>query len=162
MTKRWTQVLLWAGVLLTAAMIFAFSSQDGEASAALSQQIVKPMVELAARLQPGMTAEALQELTQTLHQAVRKAAHMTEFALLGFFLLLLAHSYGQRRKKLIAWCAGTFYAVTDEIHQRFITARGPDLADVAIDSIGAVMGIGLASLVIWAVRRRRSKTNKGV
>jgi VanZ family protein len=46
---------------------------------------------------------------------------------------------------------GSAYAVTDEIHQTFVTGRAGRPLDWAIDTAGVLIGIGL--LIAW--RRRR-------
>ena len=42
---------------------------------------------------------------------------------------------------IFSWIMGTFYAVTDEIHQMFVTARYSSFTDVLIDSSGVIFGI---------------------
>ena len=39
--------------------------------------------------------------------------------------------------------------MTDEIHQIFVPGRGPSVTDVAIDTVGALLGV----LSVWAFCR---------
>ena len=74
---------------------------------------------------------------------LRKGAHVTEYAILGF---LLVRAIGREAP---AFVLGVAYAVTDEIHQHFVSGRHSSPIDVAIDSTGVFLGI----LVCRAVRR---------
>jgi VanZ family protein len=73
---------------------------------------------------------------------LRKLAHATEYAVLG---LLLARAVAE----LPALWAGMAYAVSDEVHQRFVPGRQGALLDVAIDSVGVLAGI----LLLCRLRR---------
>ena len=76
--------------------------------------------------------------------ALRKCAHTTEYAVLAY---LLARALGREAP---AFVAGVLYAVSDELHQSFVRGRHASPVDVAIDSVGLVIG-----LVLW--RRARSQ-----
>ena len=65
---------------------------------------------------------------------LRKAAHAAEFAVLG---VLLARALAE----LPAFAAGVAYAVSDEVHQRFVPGREGALLDVAIDAAGVLLGV---------------------
>ena len=77
---------------------------------------------------------------------LRKAAHMTEFGLL-WLLWWRALGYGSR---LPAVGIALAYAVTDEIHQHFVGGRHASPVDVAIDSVGVLLGV----LVFERIRAR--------
>ena len=66
---------------------------------------------------------------------LRKGAHMTEYAILG---LLLLRAIG---RELPALAVGIGYAITDEIHQHFVSGRHASPIDVLIDTIGLALGI---------------------
>ena len=65
---------------------------------------------------------------------LRKLAHTAEFAVLG---VLLARALAE----LPAFAAGVAYAVSDEVHQRFVPGREGALLDVAIDAVGVLLGV---------------------
>jgi len=89
---------------------------------------------------------------------VRKIAHFTEYLILGFCIMFFADSFrmpeGSRRgeyflrRGIPAWVCGIVYAVTDEIHQRFVPGRSCEFRDVCIDAAGVLAGIG-----IWILMR---------
>ena len=68
---------------------------------------------------------------------LRKLAHGAEFAVLGGLLL---RALGE---ELPSAAAGIGYAVTDEVHQHFVSGRVGAPLDVLIDTAGVVIGIGL-------------------
>jgi len=70
---------------------------------------------------------------------LRKIAHATEFAILA---ALLFHAL---RQAGWAIAIGIGYAVSDEIHQSFVAGRQASPRDVAIDSVGVVVGAVLVS-----------------
>ncbi len=75
---------------------------------------------------------------------LRKGAHMTEYAILA---VLLTRALG---RVLPAFVVGVLYAVSDEVHQTFVRGRHGAPLDVAIDSVGLLIGI-----TVW---RRRSRS----
>src|SRR5215211_4858659 len=65
---------------------------------------------------------------------LRKLAHVTEYAILGF---LLARAVPLTPALLI----GIAYAFTDEFHQTFVAGREGAPRDVAIDAAGVAIGL---------------------
>ena len=78
---------------------------------------------------------------------LRKGAHVTEYAILG---LLLFRAIG---REVPAFLLGVAYAITDEIHQHFVSGRHASPIDVAIDSAGVAFGL----FAFAAARRRLSR-----
>lgn len=101
-----TFLRLWAPVLAWAALIFALSSVPGLTSGLGTWDVV-----------------------------LRKAAHVTEFAVLG---ALLARAL---RRGVPAALLGMAYAASDELHQHFVPDRSADVLDVAIDAVGVIAGV---------------------
>jgi VanZ family protein len=66
---------------------------------------------------------------------LRKGAHTTEYAILGFLLL---RALG---RELPSFLVGVAYAATDEFHQHFVRGRHASPVDVAIDALGVALGI---------------------
>lgn len=102
---------------------------------------------------------------------VRKAAHFTEYMILGGCLLLNVMDWNQsaamastgtdastadrtlkaRQVWGLAWILATAYAFTDELHQRFVPLRSGELRDVCIDAAGAAIGAGLVLLIVYII-----------
>jgi len=66
---------------------------------------------------------------------LRKLAHAAEFAVLGALLLRAL------REEIPALAAGAGYAITDELHQHFVSGRVGAPLDVLIDTAGVAVGI---------------------
>jgi VanZ family protein len=66
---------------------------------------------------------------------LRKAAHLTEYAILGALLVRALQSTP------LALLAGSAYAVTDEVHQVFVSGRHGSPLDWLIDTIGVAAGV---------------------
>ena len=140
--RRWVRVLLWIALALTAGMIFFFSTQSGEASGSLSAFLTKFIIRT---VEGGGAAEAAQPgVLLFVEKLVRKAAHVAEFALLGFFLRMLAGAYDLRRPTRWCFLAGMVWAALDEVHQLFVPGRGGMWQDVLLDGCGVLAGIVMA------------------
>lgn len=84
---------------------------------------------------------------------LRKLAHLTEFACLGFlwcWYLLLG-----KRNPWLGLMPGLCTACVDEAIQYFVPGRGPRVTDVAIDVAGVSLGIG-AMLLIQSIKKWRN------
>jgi len=71
---------------------------------------------------------------------VKKGGHMLGYALLALTLLRGFGSAGWRNI-LFAFIGAALYAASDELHQFFVPGRHAALLDVAIDSLGAALGL---------------------
>jgi VanZ family protein len=76
---------------------------------------------------------------------LRKLAHAAEFAVLGALL------YRALRREPLAILLGSAYAVTDEVHQAFVSGRHGSPVDWLIDTAGVVAGVLLYSR--WTASR---------
>ena len=66
---------------------------------------------------------------------LRKGAHVTEYAILA---LVLLRAVGREAPAL---ALGVLYAASDELHQSFVRGRHASPVDVAIDSVGLLLGL---------------------
>ena len=104
-TTRRSALSLWLPVLVWAGVIFAFSSVPSLGTGLGTWDLV-----------------------------LRKLAHVTEYAVLGFLLSRAV------RRPAVAVLLAAAYAVTDEVHQTFVEGRHGAPRDVAIDAVGALVG----------------------
>lgn len=125
------------------AVIFFFSSREAD----LSSQDSTSVGELIGKIFVPQFLEWDREeqlaFAEKVDHPVRKAAHATEYAVLGF--LLLGSFYDSTKKRWISimmpWAFGTMYAVSDEIHQLFVPGRSCQVSDMALDSCGVIAGV---------------------
>jgi VanZ family protein len=125
----------------------------------LSAEHTSVLVRFAKWLFPSATPASL----AWFHFAVRKAGHLTEYAILATlaaraFRSSSHHFITQHWFKFSLLLAAT-YALTDEFHQSFVPSRTASIQDSLIDSTGAL----IALTVIWFRRRktRKSPANTG-
>lgn len=152
--RRWIRVMLWVLLLLTAGAIFAFSAQDGGASGRLSALLSDLIIRM---VEDGGTQAVQPGVQGFVEKLVRKAAHVAEFAALGFFLRMLAGAYDLRRPTRWCWLAGTVWAALDEMHQLFVPGRGGMWQDALLDAVGVLMGITVAYAVLVLLGRAMVK-----
>ena len=86
---------------------------------------------------------------------MRKIAHFTEFACLGVcFRWFWGMLVTKRLRPFLYVLAGAFFtACIDETIQVFVPDRGPGIKDVALDTLGALVGI----LILTWIHRRKAK-----
>ncbi len=100
-------------------------------------------------LNPAISPEAIAHA----HCFVRKAAHVTEYAILSglLFRALRGPLAGFWPRAAFALLPAILFAAIDEWHQSFVATRTASLGDVCIDSLGAVVGILVCRLVqlVW-------------
>ena len=85
-----------------------------------------------------------------------KLLHALAFGLLGFLVLggLRPGKDGYSRGQLLlAIAIAGIYGVLDEVHQRFVPGRMPDVLDVMADLVGAVLGVYLLHALVRGSHR---------
>lgn len=152
---------LWlAAAVIWMALIFHFSNQkavkSSEISGSLTYRIAKG-IDQAFCLD--FDEDTLKQYAQALEHPVRKAAHMTEYAVLAWIFLGNCMQYPYFRRKCYIWAGmlAALYAATDEFHQLFIEGRSGELKDVAIDSTGALLGLLLAFIFHKLIKNKRKR-----
>jgi VanZ family protein len=140
--KYWSPVLLWMGCIFWMSTD-TFSSQN-------TSLIIEPVVRfLVPSISPHMV--------NTIHAAIRKLGHVTEFFVLGI-LLFRAFRIGSMELRLWRCAFSSFlvivlYAASDEFHQSFVFSRTASLLDVGIDTFAGLLAQGVS--VLWYHRRRQ-------
>src|SRR5919108_2283008 len=132
---RRRSIMNWTAVVLWAALIFYFSTE--QFSSSHTSQILEPWVRWFV---PGISAERL----DSIQFALRKLGHLSEYLVLSLLLLrALDENSGRIKTRFMAWALGLvfLYAISDEFHQSFVPSRTPSLADVFIDLFGGICGI---------------------
>ncbi len=159
--KQWKR-LLWLSLTLGFMMLIYLKSAEP-----YQQQDLRPA--LAARIPLSFLEKWLphiefqydrdriswREPYEMLEFLIRKAAHITEYAILMFLWVGTLFNFRFKRAVSLLCAAGVslLYAVSDEWHQTFVSNRTGHGIDVAVDAIG----IGLV-LLIYIVRPLRIKS----
>lgn len=97
---------------------------------------------------------------------IRKAAHFSEFSLLGFLAYFTYFSYLFSKNKAVPICAFSAAATTlfcgaaDECIQIFADGRGPSVFDAMIDFSGGICGVFVALVVFFLVKTAKNHSKK--
>lgn len=160
------QVLFLILTIAVMCTIFILSHQDAERSSDTSSLLTKIAVKILYSDYDSQPAEVQRELWDKASFIVRKLAHFTIYASLGFCASL---TVGKRRlftlKSLGVIVFGFIYAMSDEFHQHFIPGRSCEFRDMMIDTGGVTVGmlISLAFIgIIASITRKRSNKQRVV
>ena len=103
-----------------------------------------------------MSATEQTALAENIEFPVRKAAHASEYALLGILVFGVARKKEMtKRQMLCAILVTVLYAASDELHQLFVPGRSCQLRDVLIDTAGAVAGVEIQYIILNRYRKIR-------
>lgn len=151
------KTILWILIFIWMIVIFLFSAQTGDESSKLSGGFLRTFI---LRFTP---AHLSQDTIDFLEHLIRKAAHMTEYAILGILISIQLRLYEvfQKEWKKILAATGLvmLYAATDEIHQLFIGGRSGQVTDVMIDTCGGFLGALFIAILVFFYKKtdRRKK-----
>ena len=145
--RYWGPVVLWMGLI--------FWGSTDALSASRTSRFLGPFLRW---LVPGISAGT----EGRVRFVIRKGGHVSEYAVLALLLARALRSgtdpgspRAHRSWAWGAWGAATAYACTDEFHQSFHATRQASLVDVAIDSMGAAVGVLVFAWGLrWLERRR--------
>lgn len=162
MLKRSTIAGLLA--IIWMCVIFYFSAQVSEESSGTSIAFSYRVVSSAGTFfKLHWNDEEIRRISNAIEGYVRKAAHMTEYAVLSVLIYFWLERWksADLKKSIIAIFLAMLYAASDEFHQLFVQGRTGSVRDVIIDSIGAVLGIllltGVKKCINFLYSRRRYK-----
>lgn len=138
MHRSWTYILRWIPVLLWMGLIFYLSAQPAGPSSELSSTVMDWMLQFVeGRL---MVDESV------FHVLIRKAAHMGAYFVLAVLTMIALRTpriVSVWRQAGVSLIICVLYATSDEVHQLFVPGRSGEVRDVMIDTVGAVLGIGV-------------------
>ena len=129
--KYWLPLLIWLGVI--------FVGSTDLMSAEHTSRFIVPIL---LWLKPGMAPHTIRSILF----AIRKCAHVTEYAILALLLWRALRSGTALSVKMsmlfgavLLGCA--VFAASDEFHQSFVKSRTPSVRDVLLDIVGALIGL---------------------
>lgn len=155
--KKW---LTWVPAILIMIMIYYFSSKpaeiSGQESMVVTDYIYTVYESFSGRVGP---AEERAYTISLLEHIIRKAAHMTEYAMLALALAwpFRKHSLKGLSLTLATMGSTVFYAMSDEFHQTFVPGRSGEIRDVIIDSIGAVIGYLIFTVIYKKLHKKANE-----
>lgn len=143
-------------------IIFGFSAQSSSGSVSVSTGITQKLAQIFI---PGFDELSPLEQSETvaaLSHFVRKAAHFSEYAVLGMLTVNALRTYRLNKALRLILPVATclVYAISDEIHQNFSPGRACQAFDVFIDTLGGLTGALILFGLMWlikAIKRRRKR-----
>lgn len=163
MKKKIYTVILVILLVILYAVIFGFSAQTGEESGGLSHMVSKGLVQLADFFSTKEWMEwEIDSKAAMIDLLVRKAAHFSEYAILGVLEYGLAVLWLKKGAGRIVLTAGILFlsGALDELHQMFVPGRYASLWDVLLDTVGGCAGMLLFSVVYRIVPGRKKAAGK--
>ncbi|MBQ9332814.1 MAG: VanZ family protein [Lachnospiraceae bacterium] len=154
--------------------IFSYSSAPAEVSMQTSRSVSFDIVSSFNDLMHlGWDEDRILGVSRSIEKAVRKLAHMAEFAVLGLLVGTACDAWryvdgsteedaarsGFRHyiymsgRGVIAFLICLVYACSDELHQTFVDGRSGEVRDVVIDVSGALIAIVLTAVILRIVIR---------
>ena len=129
-------------LLISALVIFLFSQENAINSTKTSHKVTEGIVNVLNK-DNNIDEQELKIKIEKSDHIVRKLAHTIEFFIFGLCLINVIKDYKKINIKTVLICIpiGMLYAITDEIHQLFISGRGAQIQDIVIDTMGIVLGI---------------------
>jgi VanZ family protein len=101
------------------------------------------------------------EFLGTVHFLIRKAGHLTEYAILATLAARAfrnsSHPALRRSWFWLSLFLAVLYSLSDEFHQSFVPSRTASIYDCMIDTTGGLIGL---AIVAWRNRSRERKDRR--
>ena len=137
-------------IILWMIIIFLLSNQKAQDSKQLSNSfIAKTIINIYEMKHGEISEENKIEIKENYSFIVRKTAHFTIYLILGLLVSIVLIGKNLSINQIIIYgvliCMA--YAVTDEIHQIFVSGRSGEIRDVIVDTCGSTIGILLNTII---------------
>lgn len=142
-------------ILLSIALtliIFTLSLQDASTSNTFSKQLTEQIILLLQRLNQNSSIDPIP--LSRLNFLLREFAHIIEFFILAFCMMLTLHitRFSSRYCILLTLIFTTIIAIVDEFIQRYLSpGRAFQFIDIAKDLIGVCLSIVIFMLIRWCI-----------
>lgn len=140
------QLVCWILVVLWIALMLWLSFQNGEQTSYLSLGIAEKITQWLPQI---IERNSFDEV----HSWIRKAAHVSEFVILGLFsqsavcFSIRLRSKRQNAATIYVGVACTLIALLTEILKIYIPGRHMNLGEIALNIVSVWSGIGLAGIL---------------
>lgn len=131
-------------------IIFLLSNQKAQDSKQLSNSfIAKTIINIYEMKHGEISEEKKIEIKENYSFIVRKTAHFTIYLILGLLVSIVLIGKNLNIKQIIIYgvLICMVYAITDEIHQIFVSGRSGEIRDVIVDTCGSTIGILLNTII---------------
>ena len=139
-------VFSWVFVAFAVVIIAYFALETGEKSSQTSTGVVDTVIEMLPN-----SENITEPQREVIHISIRQLAHFSIYCMLGFALANAFNTTINSAKIVNVLLAGAFsvqFSLFDEfVLQLNTVGRGAELKDVITDSLGAVLGIVVFSVL---------------
>ena len=152
------RAFLIALALTVMTVIFLLSADNADESNEKSDFLADSFV-YTFLLNFDLTDEQIEEILSKSIAVIRTGAHFSEYAALGFLFSAIGVSFYIKPKINIpvSSAASAMYAVSDEIHQYFVSGRSCQLTDIITDSLRALCGAAFLIFIVWLCNRKKNQ-----
>ena len=147
-------IIIWMGT------VFYLSSEDGDISSNTSGKTIRVVVDTLPSTKKLEEKEKV-KIVENWQPTTRKLAHYTIYAVGGILLYTFMNTFETSKKNKFEYAtiSGFCYAITDEIHQYFVSERSSEIRDVLIDTGGVVTGILITIAIIKLIEKVKIRNN---
>ena len=139
--------------VLLMALIFFFSSQNGNRSSEVSTGFSAVVKEIFSYILPENAVNFIVEY-------IRKFAHVFLYACLGASVSVCVFTYNLGHGWLyfaVPMLICLVYACSDEVHQIFVEGRDGKILDVLVDAIGFILATVIANVIRILINNKKEK-----
>lgn len=142
-------------IIIWMTIVFMFSNENGTESSNTSRKVTVAVVQTLS----DKTEEENEPIIQIVEKIVRKLAHYTIYTIGGMLIINYLYTIDKnlKQKVLYSIALGGGYAITDEIHQFFVSDRSARIFDVGIDTLGVITGIAIYLVIRKVMDTAKSK-----
>lgn len=120
--------------------IYFFSSQNGAESGNLSNGLL-------AQIAMFFNIDNISEFVNKYGPIIRKLAHLFEYFILGILVYINISTPSNKKPITLTIVLCCLYALTDELHQLFVSDRVFMFTDILIDTSGSALGSMFVHLI---------------
>lgn len=142
-------------VVIWMMIVFMFSNEDGTKSSDTSRKVTVTVVQTFS----DKTEEENEPIIQRVDKVIRKLAHYSIYTIGGILIINYVYTINKNNKEKVLYSIafGAGYAITDEIHQFFVSERSARIFDVGIDTLGVITGIAIYLVIRKLVETAKNK-----
>jgi len=154
MKRNIKRVIFMILIIIWMVLIFLLSSQDATQSAELSGGLIDKILNLFDR----ELLEFEVSMIDVMQFIIRKFAHMFLYVVLAILVSIELSTYSIKKELIISGSICVCYAISDEIHQHFVSGRSGEIRDVLIDAVGVIIGICIVKFSRMMADKYKEKT----
>lgn len=157
----WAVILCWTLCFACMIFIFSMSSQKADDSKRSSGNTIRFFLRIFVGDFDSLPQAEQDEMIENWQHIARKGAHFTVYMVLGALFCQAYYGFTDKGGFLIpaSVLSAALFAASDELHQLFVPGRSGEIADIALDSGGALLGVLLSYLITSfsiKIKHRRS------